>query len=107
VSLDFSRQDVLVLTVDSDMVPDDDPFNPAIVVGSAFPGITPFKPQVEQQEPLKAELSSFLAAVRARSTPVVSLDQGRKALAVALEIVDAIAAHSHRARLDELTGGVS
>jgi predicted dehydrogenase len=107
VSLDFSRQDVLVLTVDSNTPPDDDPFNPAAVVTNALPGISPFKPKVESVEPLKAELQSFLDAVRTGSTPVVSLQQGRDALAVALEIVDAIAEHSRRAHLDELTGGVS
>ena len=62
VSLDFSRQDVLVLTVDdgAGASADDDPFNPASVASSAFPGITPFKPKIEQQEPLRAELTSFL-----------------------------------------------
>ncbi len=40
VSVDFSRQDVLVLTVDDDSsVADDDPFNPASMVTSALPGI--------------------------------------------------------------------
>ena len=109
VSLDFSRQDVLVLTVDADAGSSDDfdPFNPASVASSAFPGITPFKPRVEPQEPLRAELMSFLAAVRERATPEVSLEQGRDALAVALQIVDAIAQHSRRAHLEELTGGVS
>ena len=109
VSLDFSRQDVLVLAVEdiADTSADIDPFNPASVAGSAFSGITPYKPKVEQQEPLRAELTSFLRAVRERSTPEVSLQQGRDALAVALQIVDAIAQHSRRAHLEELTGGVS
>jgi predicted dehydrogenase len=107
VSVDFSRQDVLVLMVDEAAAADVDPFNPASVAGSAFPGITPFKPKVEQEEPLRAELASFLRAVRQRSTPEVSLQQGREALAVALEIVDAIAQHSRRAHLEALTGGVS
>ena len=109
VSVDFSRQDVLVLTVDEDVGADADfdPFNPASVAGSAFPGITPFKPKIEQQEPLRAELLSFLTKVRERSTPEVSLQQGRDALAVALQIVEAIAQHSRRACLEELTGGVS
>ena len=109
VSLDFSRQDVLVLTVDADTGASAgfDPFNPASIASSAFPGITPFKPKIEQQEPLRAELLSFLNAVRERSTPEVSLEQGRDALAVALQIVDAIAQHSKRAHLEELTGSVS
>jgi predicted dehydrogenase len=109
VSIDFSRQDVLVLTVDDSAgaSTEDDPFNPASVASSAFPGITPFKPKVEQQEPLRAELASFLRAVRERSTPEVSLQQGREALAVALQIVDTIAQHSQKAHLAELTGGLS
>ncbi len=109
VSLDFSRQDVLVLTVDDDagVSAEMDPFNPASVTGSAFPGITPFKPKIGQQEPLRAELASFLNAVRERCTPEVSLQEGRGALAVALEIVDTIARHSKRAHLEELTGGLS
>jgi predicted dehydrogenase len=104
VSLDYSRQDVLVLTVD-DEAPDPlgmDPFNPGSVAASAFPGITPFKPQVEQQEPLKAEILSFLNAVRQRSQPEVTLQEGRNALAIATQIVDAISAHIERAHLREL-----
>lgn len=107
VSLDFSRQDVLVLTVEADAPADDDPFNPSSVVTNALPGITPFKPKVEPVEPLRAELLSFLNAVRTRATPEVSLAHGRAALALALQIVDAIAEHSRRAHLDQLTGGVS
>ena len=107
VSLDFSRQDVLVLTVDNSTPGDDDPFDPASMVTNALPGITPFKPKVEAMEPLRAELLSFLHAVRTRTTPEVSLQQGRAALAVALQIVDAIAAHSQRTNLEALTGGVS
>jgi predicted dehydrogenase len=107
VSLDYSRQDVLVLSVD-ELTPDPaglDPFNPASVAASAFPGITPSKPKVEQQEPLRAELGSFLRTVRERSTPEVSLADGRRALAAAMQIVDAIAEHSRNARLSELTWG--
>ena len=105
VSLDYSRQDVLVLSVEEARAEpvELDPFNPAAVAASAFPGITPYKPTVEQQEPLRAELSSFLRAVRERSTPEVTLEDGRRALAAAMQIVDAIAEHSRQARLLELT----
>jgi len=105
VSLDYSRQDVLVLSI-GEATPTDmglDPFNPASVAASAFPSITPYKPKVEQQEPLRAELSSFLRAVRERSAPEVTLEDGRRALALAMQIVQAIAGHSDRARLSELT----
>ncbi len=107
VSLDYSRQDVLVLTV-GDTNPDPaelDPFNPTSLAAEAFPGITPYKPPVAQQEPLRAELTSFLHAVRERSTPEVTLEDGRRALAAATEIVAAIDEHSRRARLSELTQG--
>ena len=105
VSLDYSRQDVLVLSVEDGHADGValDPFNPASVAASAFPGITPFKPRVESQEPLRTELSSFLGAVRERSTPVVTLEEGRRALALAMQIVEAIAEHTRRARLGELT----
>jgi predicted dehydrogenase len=105
VSLDYSRQDVLVLSVE-DAEPgsqDPDPFNPASVAANAFPGITPFKPKVEQQEPLKNEITSFVDAVRRRSQPEVTLHDGRQALAIATRVVEAIAAHSERAHLNELT----
>ena len=105
VSIDYSRQDVLVLTID-DAMPDPgglDPFNPVSVAASALPGITPFKPPVEPREPLRAELASFLRAVRERSTSEVTLEDGRRALAVATMVVEAIAKHSQRVRLPELT----
>jgi predicted dehydrogenase len=106
VSLDYSRQDVLVLTVDeAPAALEFDPFNPGSIAASAFPGITPYKPLVEQQEPLRAELSSFLRAVRERSTPQVTLEDGRRALALAVEILEEISEHSRQAGLSELTRG--
>ena len=107
VSLDYSRQDVLVLTVDQlpSRESELDPFNPANVAASAFPGITPFKPKLERQEPLRAELESFLKAVRGRSTTEVTLEDGRRALAAAMQIVEGIAEHSRRANLMQLTRG--
>jgi len=107
VSLDFSRQDVLVLTVDAEAATEVNPFDPAGLVTSALPGIMASNPKVESQEPLRAELLSFLHAVRTRTTPEVSLNQGYAALAIAVAIVDAIAEHSRRAHLDQLTTGVS
>ena len=107
VSVDYSRQDVLVLTVDQLPAPETelDPFNPANIAASAFPGITPFRPKIEGREPLRAELESFLNAVRGRSTPEVTLEDGRRALAAAMQIVEGIVEHSRRANLMELTRG--
>jgi len=60
------------------------------------------KPPVVAEEPLQAEIRSFLNCVRARSKPEVSLEQGRRALAVALDITKAIQEHGKKAGLDQL-----
>jgi predicted dehydrogenase len=49
--------------------------------------------QGDDAEPLRAELGSFLAAVRGEAEVVVSGEDGRRALAVALDIVDRIEDH--------------
>jgi predicted dehydrogenase len=54
---------------------------------------------VEKSEPLRLELENFLTSVRTRTTPRVTGSQGRAALALALDINAAIAAHAHRAGL--------
>jgi hypothetical protein len=48
-------------------------------------------------------LDSFLRAVRDRSVPEVTLEDGRRVLALAMQVVDAIAEHSRRVHLAELT----
>ncbi|HEY0514112.1 MAG TPA: Gfo/Idh/MocA family oxidoreductase [Thermoanaerobaculia bacterium] len=45
---------------------------------------------VERAEPLRRELESFLAACRGEPAPRVTGEQGRRALATALEVVEAI-----------------
>jgi predicted dehydrogenase len=95
VSVDYGRQEVLVFTVGEDRSGGSTPtVNPQIGVG---------KPAVTSEEPLHAELKSFLQAVRERSAPVVSLDDGRRALALALDIVEEIRAHGKKAGLAGLT----
>ena len=82
VSVDYGRQEVLVFTVGADDATAGAPtVNPQIKVA---------KPPVTSEEPLHAELRSFLHAVRQRTTPVVPLEDGRRALALALDIVAAI-----------------
>jgi predicted dehydrogenase len=91
VSLDYGRQEVLVFTVGQDEGASTRPsVNPQI-------GVT--KPPVASEEPLHAELTSFLRAVRERSTPVVPLEDGRRALGLALEIVQAIREHGKKVNL--------
>lgn len=93
VSIDYGRQDVLLFTVGQDGAPGTPSVNPQIKVA---------KPTIVQEEPLHAELKAFLDSVQQRSQPVVSLEDGRRALAVGLDIVAAITEHGKRIRLDAL-----
>jgi predicted dehydrogenase len=71
-----------------------------------MPEIAPYKPQVTTEEPLRAELGSFLRAVRERATPEVTLEDGRAALALAIEIQQQMAEHRKRAHLDEMAAAM-
>jgi predicted dehydrogenase len=62
-------------------------------------GLSLRKIPTEPGEPLRLEIESFLDAVRTRSTPRVSAENGRAALALALAINAAIAAHAEHAGL--------
>jgi predicted dehydrogenase len=50
---------------------------------------------VREEEPLKRELEDFVDAVRNRRTPLVSGQQGRRALALAQQITDRMALDGH------------
>ncbi len=95
LSLDYGRQEVLVFTVSSDGKVASEP--------SANPQIGVSKPPVASEEPLHAELKSFIHAVRERSTPVVSLEDGRRALDLALQILSAIREHGKKVGLAALS----
>ena len=90
ISIDYSRQDVLVFTVDP---------SAAAAKASPNPGIGMQKPPVVSEEPLHAELRSFLDAVRHRMQPQVPLEDGRRALAVALDVLAEIKEHSRKVGL--------
>jgi len=94
ISIDYGRQDVVAFTV-GDSSPQATP--------SVNPQIGMLKPSVTSEEPLRAELRAFLDAVRRRSTPVVTLEDGRRALALALNIVTDIHQHGSRIHLEKLT----
>jgi predicted dehydrogenase len=94
ISIDYGRQDVVAFTVG-----DASPY----ATPSVNPQIGMLKPPVTSEEPLRAELRSFLDAVRRRSTPVVTLEDGRRALALALNIVTDIHQHGGRINLEKLT----
>jgi predicted dehydrogenase len=94
ISLDYSRQDVLAFSIGGE--------GEASGMPSVNPQIKVSKPPVTAEEPLHAELKAFLASVRRRSKPLVSLEDGRRALAVALDIVAAIREHGKKVKLDRL-----
>ncbi|HLW85991.1 MAG TPA: Gfo/Idh/MocA family oxidoreductase [Candidatus Sulfotelmatobacter sp.] len=94
VSLDYGRQEVLVFTVGQDGAGETAAGTPSV-----NPQIAVSKPPVASEEPLHAELKSFLHAVRLRSTPAVPLEDGHRALALALDIVSAIREHGQSVNL--------
>ncbi|HXR17830.1 MAG TPA: Gfo/Idh/MocA family oxidoreductase [Terriglobales bacterium] len=93
VSLDYGRQDVLVFSVGQGSASGTPSVNPQIQVA---------KPPTTGEEPLHAELKSFLESVQQRSQPTVTLEDGRRALAVALDIVASISAHGKKIDLERL-----
>ena len=86
ISIDYGRQEVLVFSVGD------------AATHAAKPSVNPQihidKPAVTAEEPLLAEVKSFLKCVRDRSEPVVSLEDGAHALELALAIVSAIKRHA-------------
>jgi predicted dehydrogenase len=104
VSIDYGRQDVFQIRVTQE-----EKFSLHNLMSFAetpsavpIPGVTLNRPRVESEEPLRAELKAFIHAVRHRGKPVVSLDDGRRALSVALNILSAIEEHARRAKLHAL-----
>jgi predicted dehydrogenase len=104
LSLDFARQDLLMIDVAA--AAGMDPAQLAALAQLAqqagqhpSAGLSLTKVAVEQGEPLRLEIESFLNAVRTRTTPLVSAEDGRAALALALEINQAIATHAKRTGL--------
>lgn len=95
VSVDYGRQDVLVFSLGQGDVPGTPSVNPQIQVA---------KPPTTNEEPLHAELKSFIESVRQRSRPLVTLEDGRRVLALALDIVAAIREHGKKIKLDQLHG---
>lgn len=87
ISIDYARKDILVIDVSAKAGAS----APTLPAGLAFN-----KPQVQDAEPLRLEIESFVESVRTRSMPRVSAEDGRDALALALDINRAIAEHAHR-----------
>ena len=119
VSIDYARQDLLIIGVDQALPPQvaaalasglldaaalaklaaaHHASGPEAALG---PGLSFSKFDVTPGEPLKLELGSFVNAVRTRCQPRVTARQGRAALALALAIQDSMAAHADRAGLHD------
>jgi len=107
LSLDFARQDLLMIDVTA--VAGMDLAQLAALAAAAAaapgagghpaPGMSIRKVPVEAGEPLRLEIEAFLEAVRGRTEPVVTVEDGRAALGLALEINASIAAHARRTGL--------
>jgi predicted dehydrogenase len=79
VSIDFTRRDVLVLSVDHQ---------------GEEPRISFRKLETEPREPLRAELEAFVESVRTRRAPLVGGAEGRQALALAERVMTRIEDHA-------------
>ena len=108
LSLDFARQDLLLIDVTATAGLSMSELT-ALIERHSKPqapgehptaGLSMSKIPVAPGEPLRLELESFLNAVRTRTKPLVDAEAGRKALQFALEINAAIAAHARRAGLN-------
>ncbi len=79
ISIDFSRRDALLLNVDH---------------GGTGPSIAFRKLDVQNRDPLEAELDSFIDCVRTRRPPLVGGREGRQALALAEKVMFCIEEHA-------------
>jgi predicted dehydrogenase len=63
-----------------------------------LPGIVVERIKMKKEEPLKAELESFIQTVKSGEKPIVSGREGREALKVALQVMEQIQLHTRRAQ---------
>jgi predicted dehydrogenase len=68
--------------------------------GSPRPEIVAAPLEIVKREPLLAEIEAFVAAVQDRTTPLVTGSDGRRALALAVEVLNRIREHSARAGIN-------
>jgi predicted dehydrogenase len=110
VSIDYARQDLLVIDVSKAAEAGPEAMAAASAAAQAhplagFPGLRMEKPKVQPGEPLRLEIEAFVECVRTRAKPRVSGEDGRAVLALALEINKAIAEHAQRAGLERFGRG--
>ncbi|MBI4469636.1 MAG: Gfo/Idh/MocA family oxidoreductase [Acidobacteria bacterium] len=85
ISIDYTRQEVEVFSLE-----------PGTGKGSR-PGIGYRMLDVEKAEPLQLEIEAFLSSVRDRTCPRIDGNEGRRALALAIDVRRAIEEHQLRA----------
>lgn len=105
VSIDYARKDLLVIDVAPETFlaqTSTDLYAATIPPSSALPpGLRMYKPNVQSGEPLRLEIESFVECVRTRNTPRVPGEHGRRALALAIQINQAMSSHAQRAGLEK------
>jgi len=99
VSLDFTRQDVLRVRVDSSSASNGTAAAADSAANDALPKIDFEKVPVAPEEPLRAELRSFLESVRTRKQPIVDGAAGRRALELADRVMAGILEHARHVQL--------
>ena len=94
VSIDYARQEILIIETTTDP----SQLNPAATTIDLpqAPGLKLARPPVTQGEPLRLEIEAFLDAIERGTHPIVSGEDGRAALSLALDITAAIEAHMNR-----------
>jgi predicted dehydrogenase len=97
LSIDYARQDLLIINLASGPPPPQPGTSQS--PQKLGPALVPSKPPIQGGEPLLLEIQSFLESVRTRRPPRVKPDQARDALALALQINQAIQDHATRAGL--------
>ena len=97
VSVDYARQELLIISVDAGGLSAGAESAPHPSQGLKFD-----QTAITRGEPLKLEIESFLRSILGGTTPLVPAEQGREALALALQVQAVIQTHSERAGLTDL-----
>ena len=87
ISADCGKRQLTVISLDTERKDRDD-----------FPQVHTSKEKYSDRDPLKDEISSFVSAVTNGSEPLVTGEDGRNALRIALSIIDQIERGSHNFR---------
>ena len=89
ISVDFLTKELEVVRME-DVEGEPDPFDMVLELGNGKPSkkILFDKPDIEDTNAIKEELSTFADAILNDTTPIVSIEDGRMALEVAQQIVD-------------------